>query len=135
MRLQSVWGRQQIIVVYNSDYPSHPNVELNKFYDTHFVFFLGSLVLVIHNGCCKLTNMRKVMRLHSYVTRTRKKITRTQIYILYNYELYKLTINIYALKYVSVFVEEEICFFYDWFKKIFLIFIIIIKIYTINLSF
>ena len=27
--------------------------------------------------------------------------TRTQIYILYNYELYKLTIKIYVHKYVS----------------------------------
>jgi len=57
----------------------------------------------------------------------------THIYILYNYELYKMTIKIYVYN-VSVFLEEK---YFSWLVQndLFLIFIIILKIYTISLSF
>jgi len=73
--------------------------------------------------------------------------TQTQIYIkslkcktrntlLYNYELYKFIIKIYVHKYVSIFFYgTERCFSWLVQKDLFLIFIIILKIYTINLSF
>ena len=35
---------------------------------------------------------------------------KTRIYILYNYELYKLTMKIYVYKYVSVFLSRNIFF-------------------------
>jgi len=56
------------------------------------------------------------------------------IYIYYNYESYKLIIKIYVYKYVSVFLAER-CFSWLAQKDLFLIFIIIIKIHTISLSF
>ena len=44
--------------------------------------------------------------------------TRTQIYILYNYELYKLTIKIYVHKYVSDYFQKQKDIFHDWFTRI-----------------
>ena len=61
--------------------------------------------------------------------------TRTQIYILYNYELYKLTIKIYVHNYVSDFFFSRKKLFMVGSKEFFYYFIIIIKIYTISLNF
>jgi len=62
--------------------------------------------------------------------------TETRIYILHNYEFYKLTINIYVHKYVSYFfLGTWRCFSWLIQKNLFLVFIIIIKNYIINLSF
>jgi len=57
---------------------------------------------------------------------------RTQI--LYNYELYKLIIKIYVYKYFQFFLAERS---FSWLvqKDLFFIFIITVKIYTINLNF
>jgi len=59
----------------------------------------------------------------------------TQIYILYNFELYKLKINIYVRKYLSDSFGNKKIFFMTGSKILIIIFIIIIQIYTINLSF
>jgi len=53
-----------------------------------------------------------------------------RIYILYNYELYKLTIKIYVQKYYSVFFIKKMFLMVQ--KDLLLIFTIIIKIYTIK---
>jgi len=47
----------------------------------------------------------------------------TQIYILYNYELYKLTIKIYGSKYVLNYFLEQKDVFHDWFKMIYFLFL------------
>ena len=58
----------------------------------------------------------------------------TRIYILYNYKLYKLIINIYVYKYVLDFFESRRCF--SWLvKKKNLTFIIVIKMYTNKFEF
>ena len=49
--------------------------------------------------------------------------TEIQIYILYNYELYKLTINIYVHKYVSDYFMEQKDVFHDWFTDICFLFL------------
>ena len=58
----------------------------------------------------------------------------THIYILYNYELYKLAIKIYMYKYVLIFLVER-CLLWLIQNDLFFMFVIIIKIYTINLNF
>jgi len=60
---------------------------------------------------------------------TKIKISRygTQIYILYNYKLYKLIIKIFVCKYVLIFLTEK-CFSQLVQNVLFLIFIMIIKI-------
>jgi len=58
------------------------------------------------------------------------------IYILYNYELYKLTIKIYVQKYVlDYFLEQKDVFSLLVHNDLILIFIIIITIYTIKFEF
>jgi len=59
----------------------------------------------------------------------------SRIYILYHYELYKLTIKIYVNKYDWIFSMVERCFTCLVQKDMFLISIIIIETYTISLRF
>jgi len=48
---------------------------------------------------------------------------RTQIYILYNYELYELTIKIYVHKYVLDYFLEQKDVFHYWFTRIYFLFL------------